>query len=144
MLMTYGPRTVPVISVIEYLSQYLHGQALIQVKPGSRIDLLIFKSMQISIPVTNSWDSRSMYWFRANWHRHLSTSFISQLQQLHEILELQLPNELKKDVDAVEFFEGMQLSRSWRNFCFEIERAISGPVALEHWNLRDARSAHFV
>ena len=54
MLMTYGPRTVPVISVIEYLSQYLHGQALIQVKPGSRIDLLIFKSMQISIPVTNS------------------------------------------------------------------------------------------
>lgn len=41
--MIYGPRAVPVISVLEHLNQDLDGQALIHGKPGPRLDLLIFK-----------------------------------------------------------------------------------------------------
>ena len=59
--MIYGPRAVPVISVLEHLNQDLDGQELIHGKPGPRLDLLIFKLRQISLPVTKSRDSRSIY-----------------------------------------------------------------------------------
>ena len=42
-LMIYGPRAVPVISVLEHLNQDLDDQELIHGKPGPRLDLLIFK-----------------------------------------------------------------------------------------------------